>query len=49
MQRDAPFIEPPRQGTARGALTVLAHGARYVGLLILSIVLILRQPGLPPG
>lgn len=41
MQRDAPFIEPPRHGTARGALNVLTHGACYVGLLILSIVLYL--------
>ena len=39
MQPDAPFIEPPRHGAARGALNVLGHGARYVGLLILSIVL----------
>ena len=41
MQRDAPFIEPPRHGTARGALSVLARGTCYVGLLILSIVLYL--------
>jgi hypothetical protein len=41
IQRDAPFIEPPRHGTARGALHVLAHGACYVGLLIFSIVLYL--------
>ena len=41
MQRDAPFIEPPRHGTARGALSVLADGACYVGLLVLSIVLYL--------
>ena len=39
MQHDAPFIEPPRHSTVRGALSVLAHGACYVGLLILSIVL----------
>ena len=39
MQRDAPFIETPRHSTARGALRVLGHGACYVGLLILSIVL----------
>jgi hypothetical protein len=41
MQRDAPFIEPPRHATARRALSVLAHGACYVGLLILSVVLFL--------
>ena len=39
MQPDAPFIEPPRHSAARGALRVLGHGARYVGLLIVSIVL----------
>lgn len=39
MQHDAPFIEPPRQGTVRGALRVLGHGACYVCLLIASIVL----------
>jgi hypothetical protein len=39
MQPDAPFIEPPRHSTARGALNVLGHGACYVGLLIVSIVL----------
>jgi hypothetical protein len=39
MQPDAPFIEPPRFSTARGALRVLSHGARYVGLLMVSIVL----------
>lgn len=39
MQPDAPFIEPPRHSTARGALRVLGHGACYVGLLILSVVL----------
>jgi hypothetical protein len=41
MQRDAPFIEPPQHGTVRRALSVLAHGACYVGLLILSVVLFL--------
>lgn len=39
MQPDAPFIEPPRHGTVRGALHVLGHGACYVGLLILSVML----------
>jgi hypothetical protein len=39
MQPDAPFIEPPRRGVVRGALRVLGHGARYVGLLIASILL----------
>jgi hypothetical protein len=39
MQPDAPFIEPPRHSTVRGALRVLGHGACYVGLLIVSIVL----------
>jgi hypothetical protein len=41
MQRDAPFIEPPRHATARRAPSVLVHGTCYVGLLILSIVLYL--------
>jgi hypothetical protein len=39
MQPDAPFVEPPRRSTARGALQVLGHGACYVGLIVASIVL----------
>ena len=41
MPPDAPFIEPTRHRTIRNALAVLAHGACYVGLLILSVVLYL--------
>jgi hypothetical protein len=41
VQPDEPFIESPRRHTTRNALAVLGHGACYVGLLILSVVLYL--------